>query len=737
MSKKESRKNNGHKKTKGYFEGKLEITRSGMGFVLTGKDEKDIIVRPHDFNHALNGDTVKVRIKDAHAKRKEGVVEEILERKTEYFVGTLEVSENFAFFNPQSEVSIPDFYISLKKTGRAKNGDNVVVRFLHWNKDEKKPEGEVVEVLDATNAADMAMKEIIVQNGFPLSFPEEVIREANAVTDEITPDELSRRRDYRSELTFTIDPFDAKDFDDALSIKKTGRWTFEIGVHIADVSHFVRPGSKMDAEGYARATSVYMPDRVIPMLPERISNELCSLRPNEDKFAFSVIFQINHKGQVKDCWLGKTFIRSDHRYTYEEVQEIIDGRDDEFREQIISLHQIAQNLRKDRFAHGAINFSTTEVKFKLAEDGDPIEVIVKESLPAHQLIEEFMLLANRSVATHVAKIKINEKQVPFPYRIHDTPDEEKLLPFVAFAKKFGYTFDTSDWNTVAKSFNKLMADVHGKPEQHVLEQLGIRTMAKARYTTENIGHYGLGFKDYCHFTSPIRRYPDVMAHRTLQKLLLGEQKFDDSMEEKCVHCSERERAAMEAERAGNKYKQVQFMLDKVGEDFDAVISGVASFGFWAETVNEKCEGLVSTKDLFEYDDFRVDDVNYSLVGQHTGKTFRMGQKVRVKLMAANLDKRQLDFDWVPQEKDFLRSEKQDSRAEKKEREEKRDGAKRNGQSGKKEGSTKQERMGGKDRRGNQKQEGERREMKKHDANRNPSAKKHQSENKATAKKNKK
>lgn len=637
------------KKTAKYFEGKLDITRSGMGFVITDKDTKDILIKPQDFNHAFDGDIVRVKIKNTSGKRKEGVVEEIIERSKTTFVGDIEVSENFAFFKPQGGKALPDFYISLSKTNGAKDNDHVVVRLLHWNKDEKKPEGEVVEVLDATNAADMAMKEIVIQNGFPLSFPKEVIDEANRISDEITPTELSKRRDYRKELTFTIDPFDAKDFDDALSIKKTGRWTYEIGVHIADVSHFVTPGTKMDGSAYERATSVYLPDRVIPMLPEKISNELCSLRPDEDKFAFSVIFQITQKGKIKDYWLGKTFIRSDRRYAYEEVQEVIEGKDDPLREHIISLNTIAQNLRRERFAKGAINFSTTEVKFKLAPNGDPVEVIVKESLAAHQLIEEFMLLANRTVAAHVAKIKVKNKPVPFPYRVHDTPDEEKLMPFVAFAKKFGYKFDTSNWDTIAKSFNKLMEDVHGKPEQHVLEQLGIRTMAKARYTTENIGHYGLGFQDYCHFTSPIRRYPDVMAHRVLQQILEDEIRIDKEMEEKCEHCSERERAAMEAERAGNKYKQVQFMIDKVGEDFDAVISGVSSFGFWAETVNEKCEGLVSTKDLLEYDDFRVDEVNYALVGQNTGKMFRMGEKVRVKLAAANLEKRQLDFDWIPAE----------------------------------------------------------------------------------------
>jgi ribonuclease R len=360
-----------------------------------------------------------------------------------------------------------------------------------------------------------------------------------------------------------------------------------------------------------------------------------------------VIFKINSKGKVKDYWLGKTFIHSNHRFTYDEVQQIIESGNGEYSEEITILNSMAKNFRKERFKNGAINFSSTEVKFKLDETGKPLGIIVKESKESHQLIEEFMLLANRTVAAHVSKIKVNKKPIPFPYRIHDTPDEEKLKPFVAFARKFGYKFDMKDPEAIAKSFNQLMLDVHGKPEQHVLEQLGIRTMAKAIYTEKNIGHYGLGFENYCHFTSPIRRYPDVMVHRILHEILENNLLPDKKMEEKCKHCSERERAAMEAERAGNKYKQVEYMMDKLGEDMDGVISGVSSFGFWVETVNEKCEGLVNVKDLSDYDDFRHDDADYALVGMRTGKKFRMGDKVRIKLVAANLEKRQLDFDWIP------------------------------------------------------------------------------------------
>jgi len=640
-------KKTGRKKPSPLVKGVLDITRSGIGYVIAEGRDKDVLVRPNDFNRAMHGDTVRVKLKESSGRRSEGVIEDIVERKQIEFIGDIEVHENFAFFKADSQKPVPDFYISTRNLNNAKNKDRVVVRFLNWEKGEKKPEGEVVTVLQAKDRSDMAMKEILIQNGFALEFPKIVLDEANALKDTIDEIELAKRRDYRDVLTFTIDPADAKDFDDALSIKKTGKDEYEIGVHIADVSHFVKPGTALDDEGYSRATSVYLPDRVNPMLPEKISNELCSLRPNEDKYTFSVIFKINNKGKVKDYWLGKTFIHSDYRFTYDDVQEIIETKAGMYVEEILYLNGLAKNYRKERFKNGAINFSSTEVKFKLDEVGKPIGIIVKESKESHQLIEEFMLLANRTVAAHIAKIKINKKPIPFPYRIHDTPDEEKLKPFVAFAKKFGYKFDMNNEAEVAASFNQLLQDVHGKPEQHVLEQLGIRTMAKAIYTSENIGHYGLGFEFYCHFTSPIRRYPDVMVHRILQDVLENNINPDKKMEDKCKHCSTKERAAMDSERAGNKYKQVEFMIDKVGEDMEGVISGVAAFGFWVETVHEKCEGLVSVRDLSDYDDFRHDDTDYALVGLRTGKKFRMGDKIQIKLVAANLEKRQLDFEWIP------------------------------------------------------------------------------------------
>ncbi len=647
MSKKDKKK-----KHPSLIQGVLDITRSGIGYIIAEGRDNDVLVKPNDFNKAMHGDVVKVRVKESQGKRAEGIVEDIVERKQTEFIGDIEVSENFAFFKPDSQKPVPDFYVSIRNLNGAKNKDRVVVRFLSWEKGEKKPEGEVVTVLQAKDKNDLAMKEILIQNGFPIQFPKAVTDEAHLLNDAIDTAELDKRRDCRDVLTFTIDPADAKDFDDAISIKKINKDEYEIGVHIADVSHFVKPGTEMDKEAYARATSVYLPDRVNPMLPEKISNELCSLRPHEDKFTFSVIFKMNHKGKVKEYWLGKTFIHSDHRFTYEEAQQIIETKEGSYAEEILCLNDFAKNFRKERFKNGAINFSSTEVKFQLDENGKPVGIIIKESKEAHQLIEEFMLLANKTVAEHVAKIKLNKKPVPFPYRIHDTPDEEKLKPFVAFAKKFGYKFDMNNQEEVASSFNQLLGDVHGKPEQHVLEQLGIRTMAKAIYTPENIGHYGLGYEYYCHFTSPIRRYPDVMVHRILNEVLEHNIHVDKKMEEKCKHCSARERAAMECERAGNKYKQVEYMMDKVGEDMAGVISGVAAFGFWVETVNEKCEGLVSVKDLSDYDEFRHVESDYALMGLRTGKKFRMGDTVQVKLVAANLEKRQLDFEWIPGEKNL-------------------------------------------------------------------------------------
>jgi len=628
--------------------GVLDITRSGTGFVTVEGLDTDVLIRPGDFNTALHGDKVMVAIRELKSggRRMLGVIREVLERKRTEFIGKLQMNKGFAFFVAEMDKPMPDIFIPLDKINGAKDDDRVVVKLLQWEGGDKRPMGEVLSVLADEGGNEAALKGILLEEGFPLSFSEEALEVAARIPDIIPADEIKKRKDIRDILTITIDPVDAKDFDDAISIRKIKNGLFEIGVHIADVSHYLEPDTDLDKEAYQRATSVYLPDRVNPMLPEHISNFLCSLRPKEDKLTFSAIFHINAKAEIKDYWLGKTVIHSDHRFTYEEVQAIIEEKDGLYGEEILILNDISQKLRKKRFNHGAINFSSQEVRFKLNEKGDPVGIMIKESKEAHQLIEELMLLANRTVAEHVAKLKINHKPLPFPYRIHDNPDEEKLLPFVAFARKFGHTFDTSSPENIAKSFNQLLKDVHGRPEQHVLEQLGIRTMAKAKYTAENIGHYGLGFEHYCHFTSPIRRYPDVQVHRILFDVLNDNIRPDKKLEEKCKHCSERERAAMNAERSGNKYMQVLYMRNYLGEEFEGVISGVASFGFWVETVEHKCEGLVSLNSLLEYDEFRHDEADYCLIGRRSGKKFRMGDKVWIKVVAANLTKRQLDYEWV-------------------------------------------------------------------------------------------
>ena len=628
--------------------GTLELTRSGMGYVLVDQLETDIMVRPGDLHTALHGDVVKVAIRERKANgRMQGVVKEVVKRKRNEFIGQLQMGNGFAFFVAETDKPMPDIFIPKQLLQGARQGDRVVVKVIKWaDGADKRPMGEVMTILKEEDMNDAAMKEILLEAGFPLSFSDEAIEESARLSESITPEEVSKRRDCRSVLTFTIDPVDAKDFDDAISFQKLPNGWFEIGVHIADVSHYVEPGTVLDAEAYARATSVYLPDRVNPMLPEHISNVLCSLRPHEEKLTFSTLFTITPQGQIKDQWIGRTVIYSDHRFTYEEVQAIIEEKNGLYADEVLQLNQLARLFRAARFKQGAINFSSQEVRFKLNEKGDPIGIMVKESKESHQLIEEFMLLANRTVAAFIAGQKVDQKPIPFPYRIHDDPDEEKLIPFVDFARKFGHSFDRSSPEAIAASFNQLLQDVKGRPEQHVLEQLGIRTMAKARYTAENVGHYGLGFENYCHFTSPIRRYPDVQAHRILFDVLQNRVVPDKKLEEKCKHTSERERAAMEAERAANKYKQVQYMKNYLGEEFEGIISGVAHFGFWVETIEHKCEGLVSVVSLSDYDDFRHIETDYCLLGMRTGRKFRMGDKVWIKVIAANLTKRQLDYEWV-------------------------------------------------------------------------------------------
>ena len=631
------------------YTGKLDIAKSGMGFVIVKDLENDILVFPNDFNTALKGDVVRIKITKIRqgSGKKEGKVLEIIKRKQVSFAGTMQVTNKHAFFIPNTVFPMPDIYIPIKYLNNARDKDRVLVELISWENSNRKPEGKVIEIFTPEQENDLAMKSIVAEAGFALSFSEETLAFARGLSDVVSDAEIAKRKDYRKVLTFTIDPVDAKDFDDAISFQKLANGNIELGVHIADVSHYVQPNTAIDQEAYERATSVYLPDRVYPMLPERISNELCSLRPKEDKLTFTATFEVDAAGAIVNTWYGKTIIHSDRRFTYEQVQEIIDTKVGDHSEQILWLLDYTQNLRKKRFENGAINFSSQEVRFTLDEKGKPIGITVKESKESHQLIEELMLKANQLIAEKMWQIKIKKEPIPFPYRVHDQPNEEKLKPFIVFAKKHGYAFNIDSPAHIAQSFNALMLASKGKPEQHVLEQLGIRTMAKAIYTTNNIGHYGLGFEHYCHFTSPIRRYPDVLVHRVVQSVLTGNLMNDESMEEKCVHCSERERAAMESERASNKYKQVEFMRDYLGHSFEGVISGVSSFGFWVETIEHKCEGLVSITTLSKFDDFRHVESDYALVGLRTGRQFNMGDKVTIKVVAASLDKRQLDYEWDP------------------------------------------------------------------------------------------
>ena len=627
------------------YTGKLDVSKGGMGFVAVEGMEQDIMIERNNMGTALNGDEVKLEVKGYvdNNKRVKGTIIQVVRRKQSEFSGKLQVHPHFAFLIPDSDKMPVDIFIPLHLLNGAKHGDNAMARIVEWTENAKNPVGEIVSVLTNASANEIAMQGMLVENGFPLSFPDDVLEEAARYSEFIDKDEVKKRKDMRNVLTMTIDPVDAKDFDDALSFKELKGGWYEVGVHIADVSHYISPDSELDKEAYRRATSVYLPDRVSPMLPERLSNELCSLRPHEDKYTFSAVFQINKQGKIKEQWIGKTVIHSDRRFSYEQVQEMIEGADGDHKEELLVLNEIAKILRGERFKKGAINFSSQEVRFKLDEAGVPVGIVIKESKEAHQLIEEFMLLANRTIAEYVGAIKYKGEEVPFPYRVHDVPDEDKLKIFSLFAGRFGVKFDLGSPESISRSFNAMLETVKGKPEQHVLEQLGIRTMSKAVYTTENIGHYGLGFAHYCHFTSPIRRYPDVLVHRILQQCLQNDIHPIKHLEAQCRHCSDQERRAMETERAANKYKQVEYIQQYVGDDFDAIISGVSTYGFWAETVEHKCEGMVSVHDLFDIDNFEFREGEYALVGRNTGMRFAMGDKVRVRIASANLTKRQIDF----------------------------------------------------------------------------------------------
>jgi ribonuclease R len=628
--------------------GIIDIRKSGMGFVAVPKMDMDVRISPPDYGNAINGDEVIVQITriGRDSGRAEGYVTNVTKRNTKEVFGTMQITEAHAFLLPSNDKINTDFYIPMNKLNGAKDGDKVMVGNINWDPSRKNPNAEVLDIIDGIRANDIAMKEIILSAGFPIKFSDAALAETAAIQENITQNEILQRRDFRDVLTFTIDPADAKDFDDAISYQDFGDDTYEIGVHIADVSHYVVEGTILDKEAFERATSVYLPDRVNPMLPEKISNELCSLRPNEDKLTFSAVFTLNANAEVLKYWLGRTIIHSKRRYTYEEAEEIIEGKEGDNATELRTVNQLSQHLRAERFKVGAINFSSEEVRFVLNEVGEPIGITLKVSKKANQLIEELMLLANRTVAKKVSETVVSKKTIPFPYRVHDSPDMEKLGSFIAFASQFGHRFNLKDGKTLADSFNKMLQNVQGKPEKNVLETLGIRTMSKATYTTKNIGHYGLAFEYYAHFTSPIRRYPDVLVHRVLQEVLDGHVDLDAKMEEKSIHCSERERKAMECEREANKYKQVEYLRKHIGEQFTGIVSGVTNFGFWVEIKENRCEGLVSTKNCLDFDTFKFIPEEYALMGVNTKHKVRMGDEVQIVVAAANIDARQLDYDWI-------------------------------------------------------------------------------------------
>lgn len=644
------------------FIGKVEHVNKNYAFIVldTQKSSEqpklentDIWVDSDDLRGAIDGDTVRVKLFSDYrsGRRREGRVEEILERGRVELVGEVELWPKYGIVVLDNRRVYDDVYIPEPKLKNAQDGDKVLLKITQYPTRSRRMEGEVLEVLGKAGTHETEMHAILAEFGLPYKFPEDVEAESNAISEVIEKDEIKRRRDMREVTTFTIDPADAKDFDDALSVQLLENGHFEIGVHIADVSHYVRPNTALEREAYARATSVYLVDRTVPMLPEKLSNNLCSLRPNEDKLTFSVVFELNENAKIVNEWFGRTVIHSDKRFTYEEAQEVLEAtaRGEEeagpFAKELTLLNQLAYKLRDERFAKGAVNFETTEVKFKLDENGKPLGLYTKIRKDAHKLIEEFMLLANKRVPEYIyRKSKNKEQPNTMVYRIHEEPDMEKLRMFAAFAGRLGYKMKLDDEKVVAKSLNQLMSDLEGKPEQNALEQLAIRTMAKARYSTEDVGHFGLAFRRYSHFTSPIRRYPDMMAHRLLQHYLDGKPSPDRAeYEPACKHSSSREQLAANAERASIKYKQVEFMASMDPERvWDGIITGVTEFGLFVEITETASEGLVRMNDLND-DFYELDKENYRLVGKRTQRFYTFGDTVKVKVKDTNISRRSMDL----------------------------------------------------------------------------------------------
>ena len=624
--------------------GRFERRVNGKNHVITDDDES-IFIAERNAMHAMDGDRVRVLV---YAKRRghdaEGEVVEIVEKTPQIFVGTLEVQKHFAFLLTDNKVLANDIFIPKTALKGGKTGDKAVVRITEWPDRARNPYGEVVDILGPAGENNTEIHAILAEFGLPYRYPEAVEKAANKIPDAITDEEIAAREDFRQVTTFTIDPKDAKDFDDALSIRRLSNGNWEVGVHIADVSYYVKPGSIIDKEAESRGTSVYPVDRVVPMLPERLCNEICSLRPDEDKLTFSCVFELNGNAEVQKSHIARTVIRSNRRFAYEEAQEVIETGEGDYKEEILALNDLAQKLRKRRFDNGSINFDRHEVKFDIDESGKPIGVYFKVSKEANKLIEEFMLLANRTVAEFIGKPKDGKKPKAFVYRVHDLPDPDKMASFAAFITRFGYKIKTEGSKAdLSKGINSLLANVQGKPEENLVETIAIRAMAKAVYTTVNIGHYGLSFDYYTHFTSPIRRYPDLMVHRLLERYMAGGRSVNvQSLEDECKHASDMEQLAANAERASIKYKQVEFMGERLGEEYDGVISGITEWGLYVEINENKCEGLVPIRDL-EDDYYEFDEKNYCLMGRRKHRIYRLGDPIRIKVARANLERKQLDF----------------------------------------------------------------------------------------------